>query len=144
MLVLCTLTSHLKVHGHSPICSLFSNQSERHIMVPSSGFINNDLLSLRRGHTKQTKLQSVHLIQFQRCFLLPNLNTFCQNLRIKIKYSITKYSKVFLHCKTKTTLILIRLILRYVCMCDAFCIYACILILFCIVLCIWEMTMLMK
>lgn len=42
-----TLPSHLKVHGHSPVCSLFSNKGERHMMVPSSWFIDYDLFSLR-------------------------------------------------------------------------------------------------
>lgn len=39
--------SHLEVHSHSPICSPFSNQSERHIMVSSSLLIDYDFFSLR-------------------------------------------------------------------------------------------------
>jgi len=42
-----SLPSHLKVYVDSPICSLFPNEGERHILVPSSRFIDYNVFSLR-------------------------------------------------------------------------------------------------
>lgn len=70
-----TFRSHLKVHSHSPICSLFSNKGEWHIMVSSSWLIDYDLFSLRwKGWDSKTdnpeiKPQSVQFNQFQHIFL---------------------------------------------------------------------------
>lgn len=42
------VSSHLKVHGHSSVCSLLSDQGDWHKMVSSSQLIDDDLVSLKR------------------------------------------------------------------------------------------------
>lgn len=48
--MIAAVSPHLKVHDHSSICSLLSDQGDWHKMVPSSQLIDYNLVSLQSKH----------------------------------------------------------------------------------------------
>lgn len=62
--MIAAVSPHLKVHIHSSICSLLSDQGDWHKMAPSSQLIDYNLVSLQSKHLNysvaECKLQLRH------------------------------------------------------------------------------------